>query len=223
MKFIRILPLAALLLALAACIEETIQVENLSKDIAYERQIAIPVLKAALTFEEIAGDYDSLIIGVGDTIFLYLNQDIGFHDTMNMTEFGDAIDFELLNVHYEITNMFPVGLDMKIYLYDSVTALNIDTIWFSETPGDLFIEPAPVDENGLAIIDEVQTTNSFIALDEGIFSNLFGNTTQLILDATVPSTGGFIKVLKVDRLDMNLGIEARGRFVTSIDSLFNFN
>jgi hypothetical protein len=222
MKFIRLLPLAALLLAFAACIEDTIQLNDISKDIAIERQHAMPLIKTSLTFENLAGSYDSIMFYMGDTIFLYLNDDIGFSDTMKMSDMGENIEFDFFNLHYKVTNMFPIGLDMKIYLYDSLLAQNIDTIWFSEIPGELFIEPAPVDENDLAILDQVVTTDSYIGLDQGIFDNLFGNTTHLIIDAVVPSTGGFIKILKDDRLNMDIGIEFRGRYVTSIDSLFNF-
>jgi hypothetical protein len=219
MKFIRLLPIAVLLLAAAACIEDTIEVKDLSKEIAYERQLSIPIIKAGLTFEDIAGSYDSLIIGTGDTIFLYLNDDIGFHDTMPMQEVK-AVEMEFLNVHYKIVNMFPVGLDMKIILYDSLTNQNIDTIWFSENHGELFIQPAPSDADGMAIIDDIDTSNSYIGLDETIFDNLFHNTTHLIIDAVIPSTGGFIKVLKTHELHLDLGLEARGRFITSIDSIF---
>ncbi len=221
MKFLRLLPIMILLLGVISCIEDTIQVENISKDVAIERQISIPLVKTEVTFENIAGSYDSLIIDVGDTIYLYLNQDLGFQDTMKMTDMGENIEFEFLNLHYKVTNMFPVGLDVKIFMYDSILDANLDTIWFSEVPGELFINPAPVDGNGLAIVDQVETTNSYVGLDQENFDNLFNGTTHLLVDATIPSTGGFIKVLKYHRLYMNLGIEARGRYITSLDSLFN--
>lgn len=222
MKFIRFLPLAALLIGMAACIEDTIQINDISKDIAVERQQSLPLIKASLTFDDIAGSYDSLMVMSGDTIYLYLNEDLSFEDTMKMTEVGENIEFDFLNIHYEVTNMFPIGLYAQIFLYDSLQNQNVDTIWFSENPGELFINPAPVDGNGLAIIDQVVTNNSYIGLDQDVFDNLFGNTTHLIINAVVPSTGDFIKVLREDRLNMDLGIEFRGRFITSIDSLFNF-
>jgi hypothetical protein len=134
-----------LLLGVISCIEDTIQVENISKDVAIERQISIPLVKTEVTFENIAGSYDSLIIDVGDTIYLYLNQDLGFQDTMKMTDMGENIEFEFLNLHFKVTNMFPVGLDVMIFMYDSILDANLDTIWFSEVPGELFYNPAPVD------------------------------------------------------------------------------
>ncbi len=102
MKFIRFLPLAALLIGMAACIEDTIQINDISKDIAVERQQSLPLIKASLTFDDIAGSYDSLMVMSGDTIYLYLNEDLSFEDTMKMTEVGENIEFDFLNIHYEV-------------------------------------------------------------------------------------------------------------------------
>jgi hypothetical protein len=222
MKFIRLLLLVVLLVCAFACIEDTIQLDNISNDIAIERQQALPLIRASFRFEDIAGHgYDSLIVQSGDTIFLYLIQDIGFHDTLKLGDMGKDIDFEYLNLYYKITSMFAVGLDLQFYLYDSVLSQNIDTIFFSRDPDHSFLEPAPVNANGLVIEDQVVPTKSFISLDQDLLYNLFHGATHLVVDATVPSTGGYVKILNYYRLDMRLGLGLKGRYITSLDSIRN--
>lgn len=221
MKYTKFLPVFILILSAIACIEDTIQLENLSNDLAFEREIPMPIITTSLTFDDIAGHgYDSLIIlQVGDTIFLYLNEDLNLDDTIEFGETGENMDFDFINIHYKIFNMFPVGLDFRITLYDSVSNQNIDTIWFSNTPGELFIQPPPIDENGLTIEEEVDTSNSFIGLTATILDELFNETTHLIVFAGVPATGGFVKILNNYRLYLQLGIDAKGRYELDPDSI----
>jgi hypothetical protein len=218
MKFIRFLPLAIFIVCSVACIEDTIQLDNISNEIAYQRQQAIPLIRASFRFDDIAGHgYDSLIIQSGDTIFLYLIQDIGFHDTLRIGDLGKDINFDYINLYYQVTNMFAIGLDLNLYLYDSVLAGNIDTIRFSQEPGQLFLEPAPVNANGLVIEDQVVPTKSYISLDHDLLYNLFHGATNLVIDATVPSTGGYVKVLNYYRLDMNIGLGFKGTYVDTLN------
>jgi hypothetical protein len=221
MKYLKILPVFMLFFGAWACIKDTIQLEDISGDMAYEREISIPVIKGSLTFDDIAGHgYDSLVIlQSGDTIFIYLNNDLGFNDTIAIGEQGENMDFDFINVHYKITNMFPVGLDLRMYLHDSVTNQNMDTIWFSGTPGEIFIKPAPSDINGLTVEDSISTSNSFVALTENFIDDFFNAATHLIVVAEIPSTGGIVKILRNYRLYMQLGIEARGRYVIYQDSI----
>jgi hypothetical protein len=214
MKLKHILPGFLVMLGMAACIEDTIQVENLSDEIRIEREIAIPLIKATFLFDDLAGeDYDSIIIADQDTIKLYVVEDIGFQDTISFGDTGENMDFEFINLHNRITNMFPVGLDLNIYLYDSVTSQNIDTIFFGSTPGELFIQPAPLDSDGLVIEDEVEETYRVVELGDDIFDNLFQHTSHLIIDATVPSTAGMVKVLKYYELQLKMGLEAKGSYI----------
>jgi hypothetical protein len=220
MKCIRYLFLAGAFIGLIACIEDTVMLDNLSKDIAIERELPAPLVKTEFIFDDIAGHgYDSLIIQSGDTIFLYLVEDLGFRDTMELSEVGDEMEFEFVNLHYTITNMFPIGLDLQFYLYDSLMAQNIDTIWFSDIPGQLFLVPAPVDMNGLVIEDQVQTENSYIGLDAPVIDNLFHGATHIVINAVVPSTGSYVKILEHYRLAIQLGVHFKGQYVSSLDSI----
>jgi len=220
MKCIRYVFLTGAFIGLNACIEDTVQLDNLSTDISYERELAAPLIKTEFIFDDIAGHgYDSLIIQSGDTIFLYLVEDLGFRDTMELSEMGDEMEFEFVNLHYTITNMFPIGLDLQFYLYDSLSAQNIDTIWFSDIYGEMFLMPAPVDMNGLVIEDQVQTENSFIGLDGPVIDNLFHGATHLVINAVVPSTGSYVKILEYYRLAIQLGVHFKGQYTTSSDSI----
>jgi hypothetical protein len=220
MKYIQIFTVAIFMIVVYGCIEDTVQLDNLSSDVAIERELPAPLVKTEFIFEDIAGHgYDSLIIQSGDTIFLYLVEDLGFQDTMALGEEGEEMEFDFVNLHYTITNMFPIGLDIQFYLYDSLTAQNIDTIWFSDIPGQLFLVPAPVDMNGLVIEDQVLTENSFIGLDEPVLNNLFHEATHLVINAIVPSTGSYVKILEHYRLAIQLGVHFKGQYVTSLDSI----
>lgn len=217
MKLIKFLLLIFIIAGAFACIEDTIQVEDLSTEIEFEREIALPLLKGSLSFDDFAGHgYDSLIITSGDTIFLYLLENIALEDTVEKNEIN--IEFDYINLYYKITNMFPVGLDMKIYLYDSISGSNIDTVLFSNNPDSLFIQPAPSDANGLTLEDQVTTDIGSISLNENVLYNMFHVATHWVLYASIPSTGGFVKILRTNRFAIKLGVEARGTFINKKDS-----
>ncbi len=214
MKLIKFTPLLLLIFSVITCIEDTIQLEDVSPEMNVTKELAFPAINISLKFDDIAGHgYDSLIFRSGDTIFLYLLEDIRLEDTIELGGIGENMEFVFLNLHYKITNYFPVGLDLKLYLYDDATGQNIDTIWFSD-PNELFIDPAPSDVNGLAIDDQVVTDSSYIALSQNVLDNLFNETTQLVLFIEVPSTGGFVKVLNTSRLNIHFGIDVQWRNVS---------
>ncbi len=218
MKILKLIPLMALFIGTLACIEDTIQLEDLSTKQNFTRQIVIPVLQGSLKFDDLAGHgYDSLIITSGDTIFLYLLEDINLEDTIELGDLGQNIEFEFIEIHCKNTNWFPVGLDLRLYLYNDSTGANIDTIWFSSTPGELFIEPATSDANGLTIDDQVKTDSSVVTLDSYVINELFNEATRLVFFAEVPSTGGFVKILRYHKLYLNLGIIAKGRYSSESD------
>jgi hypothetical protein len=73
--------------------------------------------------------------------------------------------------------------------------------------------------NGLVIEDQVITENSFIGLDETATDNLFHKATHLVINAQVPSTGSFVKILEYYRLEIQLGVHFKGRYVASTDSI----
>ncbi len=212
--------LAVLLLAgLVSCVKEEISLDNLSTEVGIEREIAMPLLKNSVEFENIAGTaFDSLLINGQDTIKLFLIQDIEYEDTISVSELAEGYTFDYLNIHNTFTNMFPVGLDLRFYLYDSLQSANIDTIYFSGSPDELFLIPAPTDSDGLVIENAVETKKDVIEITGATLDRLMYQATHMVLSITVPSTNSYVKILDHYALDMKLGIEAKGYYETDLDS-----
>lgn len=209
-----------LLIGPLACIEDTVQLENISKDVEIERQIAMPLVKGNLVIGDLVeGEADSSIFMNGDTIYFYTVDDISLEDTVEFGGIGIEMDFDFLNIYHTITNMIPIDLDLNLYLYDQTIGSTIDTIFFNTIPGEYFINAPPVDENGMVIEEAVGTRYGAIELDAETFDNLLNHTSHLIILARVPSTGTIIKILKHYNIEFALGLSARGRYVTSLDSI----
>lgn len=223
MKTSNLLLAMLLVFGLFGCIEDTVQLENLSGDVEVERQIAIPLLQASLVFENLAGDSfdDFELLSNGDTVKLYLVDDISYEDTVEFGELGVNMDFEYIRIHHSVTNMFPVGLDLRLYLHNTEEGENVDTIWFSGTPGELFLNPAPVDADDLVIEENIETTYGTIELDAETLGNLFNDASHIVIFAEVPQSSEMVKILDRYTLDLDLGLSAKGRYVTSIDSIVN--
>jgi len=220
MKLKNLFLLIPILIGPLACIEETVQLENISKDIEIERQIALPLVKGDLVIGDLVeGEADSSIFTNGDTIYFYTVDDISLQDTVEFGGIGINMDFDFLNIYHTITNMIPIDLDLNLYLYDQLIGSNIDTIFFNTIPGEYLINAPPVDNDGLVIEDAVETRYDAIELDAATLDNLLNRTSHLIILARVPSTGTVIKILKHYNLEFALGLSARGRYVTSLDSI----
>jgi hypothetical protein len=208
----------AFIIGMTACIDETIQLNKFSDDFVLQRKMAIPLIKASFSFEDIAGrGYDSLMFINEDTVWLYLPFDLELDDTFKVSLDQEDLQVDYLHLHYKLKNMFPVGLDVYFFLYDSVQGGNIDTIFFNENHEGSFIVPAPKDENGLTITEAVTTDSSFIALDEQLMDRMFNEATHFIIFAKVPATTGFIRILKNYRLDLRFGVDAKARYSISND------
>ena len=219
MKLKYFLPAMLIALSLLACVDEDIELKDLSKKVGFERELAIPLVYGSLVFEEIAGDsFDSLLISGGDTIKLYLVDDISYEDTVSLAGVGENMDFEYVYLHHEFTNMFPVGLNVQFYLYDSIQASNIDTIYFSGSPNELFLPAAPIDDDGLVIEDAVETSIGVIRLEDEILNTLFTQATHIIVAAEVPPTSGLVKILDHFSLDLKLGLETKGYYEPELES-----
>jgi hypothetical protein len=219
MKIHRLIPCLVLVIALYACVEDTIQLEDLSGDIVTEHTIVTPLVKMSLTFDDMAGDgFDSLLIQQGDTILLYLLDDISIHDTMRLTNSGRDLELDYLSLHHSIHNMFPVGIDLMLFLRDSVQQINLDTILFSGTPGTQFIESPPLDANGLTIEDEVEELHGEVEFSENDLDIMFHQATHVVIFLEVPPTDDFVKILRHYRLDLNFGIECRGRLFDALNN-----
>ncbi|MBN1951236.1 MAG: hypothetical protein JW801_08525 [Bacteroidales bacterium] len=212
-------------LALFSCIKETIQLNDVSREIEAERSFAMPLLKTALTFGDFSDqEYDGLEIINTDTVKLYFIEDIGYEDTVDFAgipfDFKDII-IEYAYLHHSSYNMLPVGLRLSLIMYNDSLGENIDTVAFGDATGE-FLRPAPNDDNGLAIESQVETIEGSLSFDQGTIDNLFGNTTHLIISGEVPQTDTLIKILDYYTISLNLGISAKIRFTANLDSIADF-
>ncbi len=220
MKKSNLLLFLALLFAFGACLKDEIDLDELSTDVAYQRSIAMPLVYGSLGIEDFTDSgYDSLLIVDGDTTKLYLIFDLGYTDTIPLGDLGQNMEFEYLYLHHGFTNSLPIGLDVQFYLYDSILAQNLDTIFLTDDPDVDFVLPAEIDGNGLVIEDLVVEQRGYKALESTTLDYLHNGATHLILDAVVPNTGGMVKILDHYALDFKLGIEALGTYTTDLDSI----
>lgn len=219
MKLIHLFPAVLIFLGMSACVKEEINLDDLSTEVGITRDIAMPLLKSSIAFEDVAGTaFDSLLIDGEDTVKLFLIQDITYIDTLPLGDLGEEYTFEYLNLHHGFTNMFPVGLDVEFYLYDSLISSNIDTIFLSNTPGEPLLIPAPVDEDGFVIEEDVTRESGIAAPDDDTIDRLMNDATHLVFSIRVPSTNDFVKILDHYSLSVRLGIEARGYYETDLNS-----
>lgn len=219
MKISRILTFLVIIIITVSCVKDEFNFSEVSKDVKLKREIAIPLVKGEFLFEDLTEQpWDSLIFVGEDTIKLYLIVGIEQTDTIPLGDQLENMSFDYLNLHHTFTNMFPVGVDVQLYLRDSIANQNIDTIYLSENPDEFLLPPAPVDEDGLVIENEVQPLTSVAALDAETLFNLTDRTTHLIFFMYVPPTTGFVKILDHYFLDMKIGVEAKGEYITTLDS-----
>jgi len=218
MKASNILLITVVFFGFTGCLKEEIDFDNLSKDVAVEREIAMPLIYGSLQFEDFTElEYDSLLIWGDDTIRLYLVEDLGHSDTIQLGGLGEKMEINSLILHHAFTNSLPIGLEVQFYLYDSAQSRNLDTIILTDSPGELFILPAQVDANGLVMEELVDEQIGMYTVESSTLDYLQNNTTHLILDAIVPNTGGLVKILHYYTFEFRLGIEASGTYTTSLD------
>jgi hypothetical protein len=219
MKISRILTFLAIVIMIVSCVKDEFNFDDLSKEVRLEREIAMPLIKGELVFEDINNEsWDSLIITGGDTIKLYLIDEIEQTDTLPLGELIENLDLEYINLHHSFTNMFPVGVDVHLYLHDSIAGQNIDTIYLSQNHNEILLPPAEVDEDGLVIEELVQLREGVVEFDDEALDNLMERTTHIVFIINVPPTSGLVKILDHYLLSLKLGIEGKGAYTTTLDS-----
>lgn len=185
-----------------SCKRDELDIDKLSKTIEIQRDIAMPGGYGNLFLKDLLGEgADSIITIEGDTIF---------QDTiaLDLGDFGEGFIIEFLNIPYHCGNYLPVGGDLMLITYDSVTARILDTIKFSQT--GTFLEIPPLDQNGDVIENLVEEKTDVISVDKATAENLLRLATHIILDARLISeTTRIIPVDDSKRIWLKLGIEAR--------------
>jgi hypothetical protein len=136
----------------------------------------------------------------------FSNQDtIKIADTLSN---NNKLTIEYAKLYYWFTNEFPIGLDVKVLMYDSIHSSLIDSIIFT-TPGHIFLEPAPVDENGVVIRDHLEEKSGVITINHNQASNLMHNSTHLIIATEIQADNlNVVKIMDNSYLYFQLSIDA---------------
>lgn len=98
-------------------------------------------------------------------------------------------DFQLLRINISAKNGFPLGVSMKMSLYDSLTKANINTVNAND-----ILEPAPVGSDGKAT-GQTETSTS-IEFTKEFFSSV-NKADKVIFSFTLNSTGNGLQDVKI--------------------------
>jgi hypothetical protein len=98
-------------------------------------------------------------------------------------------DFQLLRINISAKNGFPLGVSMKMSLYNSSTKASINTVNAND-----ILKPAPVDSNGKAT-GQTETSTS-IEFTKEFFSSV-NNADKIIFSFTLNSTGNGSQDVKI--------------------------
>lgn len=108
-------------------------------------------------------------------------------------------DFQLLRIKVDAKNGFPLGVSLKMSLYDSKNTAIIDTISAKD-----ILKPAPVDGNGKA--NGVTETSTTIEFTRKFFSSV-KNADKIIFQFTLITTGnGDVKIYSDYRIKFNAAL-----------------
>jgi hypothetical protein len=227
MKAKNLIIIGIILPGLISCIEDTVQLDELSTQIEIERSIAIPILKTSLSLEQVGADgYDSFdFLDTGDTIYYYNIEEVSLHDTSEFRGIENnsiELEFDYVNIYHSIINMLPVNLKFNLFLYNEELGTNVDTISFSQPGKEYFIvAPTAYEPNGLIIEDQLEVQTGKVSLDADLMDKLLNNTTHIVIDARIAEHDTLVKILGHYGIDLQLGLEAKGRFIAELDSLLN--
>ncbi|MBN1107677.1 MAG: hypothetical protein JXR66_05755 [Bacteroidales bacterium] len=120
-------------------------------------------------------------------------------------------DFEFLRIDIEAENGFPLGVSLRMILYDSLTFQNIDTVSATD-----ILKPAPVDATGRAGQPEKSLTS--IEIDRHFWESA-GEATNIIFSFTLNTTDQGTRDVK---FYSDYGIDFRASLVLKPDFRFEF-
>jgi hypothetical protein len=98
-------------------------------------------------------------------------------------------DFQLLRINISAKNGFPLGVSMKMSLYNSSTKTSMNTVNAND-----ILDPAPVDSNGKTT-GQTETSTS-IEFTKEFFSSV-NKADKVIFSFTLNSTGNGLQDVKI--------------------------
>jgi hypothetical protein len=152
---------------------------------------------------------------------LEFRADLQFRDTLKFDLSEDTVEeidyVEYARLYYIFRNEFPVNIEPYLVLYDSITDIKIDTILLNETGDNYFLNAAPVDSEGITIIEQVREYEGMIELDEDKIYKLLNEANKLIIAGAFssydPDNVSSVKILKSYKLDFKFGLDTQIHYV----------
>jgi hypothetical protein len=164
-----------------------------------------------------------LLIGMEVEIPLEFRADLQIRDTLKF-EIDDSEEAEYIeyaNLHYRFRNEFPLDIDAILILYDSINLVNIDTIKLNEQSGYLFLNAAPVDADGLTILEQVLEIPGVVSLGQDEINAIFNEANKVIIVGSFrsydPENVSSVKLLDSYKLDFKFNLETKLYYKGSLD------
>jgi hypothetical protein len=148
---------------------------------------------------------------------LEFRADLVFTDTLEIESGDMSLDeVNYANLYYTIENQFPINLDITLLAFDEQVNRVIDTVKLSSPGTSGLIIAAPVDENGVTLIDQVQPYKGYVSLTNAQAKNLLNESEKIIMQASLSTTEGArsVKILKDYTINFKFALEAEATIIT---------
>jgi hypothetical protein len=192
------------------CMRDDLDMDKFSERFKIEREIALPLAYGSIYLKDFMEDTDSILV---------IEADSSFSDTIEFSAGDETDNFELeyFYLYHKTANYLPVAADLTLVTYDSITQRNLDTIKFIEN--NVFLQAAPIDKNGNAIISEVDTIKDKLVIDKQEAENILNVATHIIFEARLISdTTVIIPINENKRIWLKYGFEAKGSYSSEFGS-----
>ncbi len=156
---------------------------------------------------------------------LEFRADLEFRDTVKIdlkdVEITETQYIEYARLYYWFRNEFPLNIDGYIILYDSIADVTYDTIQFNDLSNRLFIEAAPVDANGITIMDQVTESRGLIDLNRNEIDNLINVANNMIVIGKLSSynvgTVSSVKLLDYYSFNFRFNLDTKAYYRGSLN------
>ncbi|MBN1115665.1 MAG: hypothetical protein JXA77_00550 [Bacteroidales bacterium] len=185
------------------CSRNELNIDNLSKEVKISREIAAPLAYGDVYLLDLLNS-DVIITIEGDTT---LTDTFEFSISDDQTE---GFELEYFTLYHETSNYLPVGIDISIITYDSISGTTLDKIRFVDE-GQVFLPAASLDADTNIIEDLVVPTIDSLEITSSVAENLLNVATHVILEINFLSEStNVIEIKESHRISFDFGFKAKG-------------
>jgi hypothetical protein len=159
------------------------------------------------------------IIGMDVEVPLELTANMRFTDTVDdgleSEDLEEIDEIEYIRLYYEFRNEFPLDIGVSLVMYDSINDIEYSTIELNEND-DYFLKAAPVDNNGLVMLDNVQMYEGMLEITKEEYETLKNLSTSFIVNAEIRTTQGAeeVTILNTYELGFRFMVDAKFKIKT---------